>query len=252
MKSFSWRSAVAAAIFASTTGLASAQTWNPPTIPSPNSDATRVTWSVSASDTDLLDYADIFMPQVTALSPATVPALPAVEGGAFGITVYFPALSTTRGGAGGLATSVASAGGIQIVAPKITAFVSGGTLTLSNWEINAVTHQLNADITGTRGLPSQSQVAVFTLGDAVVNGNSTSFSLWLTQAGANAFSQAVGAQGPALTALQNIQQVRFGTLSVDVAMVPEPSSVALVLAGLSVAAVAARRGRRLPAEAQPA
>lgn len=115
-----------------------------------------------------------------------------------------------------------------------------------------MTHQLNADITGTRGLPSQNQVTVFTLGDAVVSGNSTSFSLWLTQAGADAFLQVVGGQGPAITALQNLQQVRFGTVSVNVAMVPEPSSVALLLAGLSVAAVAARRGRRQQGEAQSA
>lgn len=250
MKIFSWRSALAAAVVASTTGLASAQSWEPPTIPTPNNDATQVTWSVSAADTDLLDYAELFTPQVTSFLPAIMPA--PSEGEPFGLTVYFPATGTTRNGASGLATSVASAGGIQIVAPKIQAFTGGGVLTLSNWEINAVTHQLNADITGSRGLPSQSKVTVFTLGDAVVSGNTTSFSLWLTQAGADAFSQAVDAQGPAIIALQNIQQVRFGTVTVDVAMVPEPSSVALVLAGLSVAAVAARRGRRQPAEAQPA
>lgn len=118
MKSSSWRGAVAAAVFASIAGLASAQSWEPPTIPTPSNDETRVTWSVSASDTDLLDYADLFMPEVTVLAPATTPALSGVEGGPVGLTVYFPAVSTTLDGVSGLATSVASAGGIQIVAPR--------------------------------------------------------------------------------------------------------------------------------------
>lgn len=252
MKSFSWRSGVAAAIFVSTTGMASAQVWTPPTIPTPANNATQVTWSIGASE-PILEYAAIAKVQVTPIGAATVPVLPAVvDDEPVGVTVYFPALSTAHDAVTGLATAVASAGGVQVTVPRTTAVAAGGVLTLSNWGIDAVTRQLSADITGTRGVPNQTQVAVFTLGSPVVTGATTSFSLWLTQAGADAFSQAMGLQSLGLNSLQNARQYSFGTVSVNVAMVPEPSSVALMLAGLSAVAVVARRRHRAMASAQPA
>lgn len=253
MKRLSWRGAVTAAILVSQAGLASAQ-WIEPEPPLPNTDATRVTWSVSASDASAIDFADVVRASVTPLSPASVPALPQVVGAdtPVGVTVYFPALNTSRDAVTGLATSVSSAGGVRISLPKTHGIALGGQITLSNWGLNAVTRQLTADITGAYGLPSQAQVAVFTLGDFSVTGDSTSFSLWLTQAGADAFTQAVGLNSLGLVGLENARASSFGSVTVDVAMVPEPTSYALAMAGVVVALAAARRSRRSTTEAQPA
>ncbi len=250
MKRFAWRGAVAAISLVSFAGLASAQSGNIPQIPPGG--ASRLTWSVGASDTNALNFIETYSLQVTAQSPAWPGYYPEMEDGRRGISVYFPEVKTVRVSTYGVVTSVSSAGGVQMVVPEATGIAWGGTITLSNWEINAVTRQLSADISGTGGLPSQTQVAVFTLDDYTLNGNHTSFSLWLTQAGADAFAQATGLRAFGLSALQGLRQGSFGTISVDVAMVPEPSTYALGLLGGMMVLIGVRRQSRCQARAQAA
>lgn len=241
MKRFSWRGAVATTLLASFAGLAAAEPGSPPILPG---GASQLAWSVGAANANALAFANFFNPQMTVLQPATPAYGPALEGGGTGITVYFPEVSTVRVSPYGPATSVSSAGGVQVVVPNAINIASGGSITLSNWEINAVTRQLSADISGTGGLTSQTQVAMFTLDDYTLNGNSTSFSLRLTQAGADAFAQATGLHSLGLPALQAFRQDNFGTLVVDVAMVPEPATCALALVGGVMVLLGARRQAR--------
>lgn len=247
MKRFSWRGAVVTTLLASFTGLACAQSGNIPQIPPGG--ASQLTWSVGVSDTNALHFIETYSMQVTAQSPAWPGYYPELEDGLRGVTVYFPEVKTVRVSTYGDVTSVGSAGGIQMVVPQINGIAWGGSITFSNWEINAVTRQLSADITGTGGLPSQTQVAVFTLDNYALNGNHTSFSLWLTQAGADAFAQATGLRAFGLSALQGFRQGSFGTISVDVAMVPEPSTYAMALVGGAMLLLGVRRQSRRQAQA---
>lgn len=248
MTRYSWRAAVAAVFFASQTGLASAQSSGAPPIPVASPAATEVTLSVTPPDnTYAIDFADALLITAQVLAPATSSASGDPAGGG---SVHLPAVSTTSDALSNLATSVRSAGGLQLTAAKLHGVATGGVFTLSNWEIDAVARQLRADISGSHGLPDQAQVAVFTLGDYSLNGGTTSFSLWLTQAGSDAFAQAAGLESLGLNALAAFSEHSVGTLTVDVAMVPEPSSCVLGLVGVAVA-LGARRSRSLPAKALP-
>ena len=251
MNRFSWRGILAAALLASCAGLATATPVDATPIPAPS--PSTVIWDVGVADTNALNFAQFFNVQITVLPPAEPLYQPTMEGFDVGITVLFPVMTAVKDPATGLTTSVSSAGGIQVVVPRAPGMSSGGTITLSNWAIDAVTRQLSADIAGTRDLPSQSQVAVFTLSDHVVVGGATRFSLRLTEAGADAFAQAAGLQSAGLNLLDAARGGSFGTIAVDVAMVPEPATGALALLGGAM--VLARLRGRLPrreAEAQPA
>lgn len=251
MTRFSWRGMLAATLVASSAGLATATPVDATPIPSPS--PRMLTWDVGAADTNALNFGQTFNAQTTVLLPAQPAYQPAMEGWDVGITVLFPVTAAVKDPATGLTTSVSSAGGIQVVVPRAPGISSGGTITLSNWAINAVARQLSADIAGTHDLPSQSQVAVFALGDPLAVGGNTRFSLWLTEAGADAFAQAAGLQSMGLNVLNAARGGRFGTIAVDVAMVPEPATSALALLGGAL--VLARLRRRSPhqeAGAQPA
>jgi hypothetical protein len=117
---------------------------------------------------------------------------------------------------------------------------TGGSITLSNWTVDAVSRRLLVDVDGANGVGHHDDVAFFSLGQMTVeggvgdyvNGQTTFASLGITGRGAELLVGALGLTSDGASVIPHISSL--GTLTVGVAMtaVPEPEGLALALGGL--------------------
>lgn len=191
-------------------------------------------------------------------APATLSAgnYPAPDDWAQFAHIAAPIQSLTYDDATSNVTSVQSLGGLVQTVSAPNAASRGGNITVQNIRVDLGTKTLFADVSGANGLAA-ANIAFFNY--ANITGSTTVptlaagqtatitnvlSGLTLTDAGKAALVQGLGLRGIGLTTLNNLSD--FGTLESSitiegVAAVPEPSTYALMLAGIGAVAVMARR-----------
>ena len=195
---------------------------------------------------------------ITAAAPATLLSgtYPAPDDYASYAYIQAPIQSLTFNDSTRAVTGVQSLGGLVQTVAKANAASSGGNITVQNIRVDLTSKTLYADVSGANGLAS-SNIAFFnytTLSGAttvptLAAGQSATLTttlagLTLTADGKAALIKGLGLRGIGLTTLNNLTD--FGTLESSitiqgVAAVPEPSTYALMVAGIGAVALMARR-----------
>lgn len=154
------------------------------------------------------------------------------------------------------ATQVGTLGGAQLVAPKANFATSGGSLVITNINVDLVGKRILADVSGGNGLALQSGVHVWNYAsiagpvtfDAVTGpavANNTLTGLTITEGAFALFAQGLGLKAGGIAAMQTIKDygVMTASITTNVTAVPEPSAYALAGVGLLIAGFAAKRRR---------
>ncbi len=229
--------------------------------------------------TSLLESLDSAQVEITEVAPATA-IIDRYYDEDLGGYIYnsasasAPITSVTADNVTGAVLSVATAGGATMVAPKAAGISSGGTLSVSNLNVDLTTQRVYASITGNFSGAATFNTATNTLGkagtaDAPIT-TLDNFYLWdysalsgpTTVTGAGSYTNVISGltiteQGfahfvsalrlgntgiNALKAVSDFGQIN-STINVTPA-VPEPSTYAMAITGLLLVGVAARRARK--------
>ncbi|WP_298008419.1 PEP-CTERM sorting domain-containing protein [uncultured Aquabacterium sp.] len=158
---------------------------------------------------------------------------------------------------GGNVTDAYTAGGANMTVEGVidgedNLASSGGSLSVTNIHADLTTKRVYVDIVGGNGVGTLTNFYLWDFatitGDTTVRaGVLTNTLSGLTIAGGiggeafNTFSKSLGLLAPGISALEGITNYGSIVSTIEVTAVPEPSSVALMLAGLGVAGVMARR-----------
>ena len=198
---------------------------------------------------------------VTAVEPATVTGTPAGND----VKAAAPITSVTADDVTGVVTGVATAGGALQTAPVVPFISGGGTLAVTNLNVDLTNKRIYADLTGAfggaaNGTPAPAGDAITTIsnfylwdyanitGATTVEGPGTFATsitgLKITQSGYNHFVSALRLGQFGTAALQSVTDYGSISSSITVAAVPEPSTYAMAIAGLALVGVAARRARK--------
>jgi hypothetical protein len=218
------------------------------------------TLSFSAS---LLAALNVGQVAVTAVAPATVTGTPAGNN----VAAAAPITSVTADDVSGQVLGVATAGGALQTAPVVGFISNGGTLAVTNLNVDLTSKAIYASITGdftgaATGVPGTATGGAVTTidnfhlwdyttltGASTISGegtfNTTLSGLTITADGYKHFVSALRLLQFGTAALQSVTD--YGTISSTItvtAAVPEPSTYAMAIAGLALVGVAARRARK--------
>ena len=256
--------ALAAAALIASTGLASAA---PLTVNTGDQFAFNGEQLILEGGTGTLTFSDSLLAAlnlakatVTSEAPAVVTGTP----GAKNVAAAAPIASVTADDVSGNVLGVGTTGGALITAPASDFVSAGGTLSVTNINVDLATKRIYASITGdftgaAAGVPGTGAISTldnFYLWDyATISGatavtgegtfNTTLGGLKITNDGYKHFVSALRLGLFGTTALQAVTD--FGAINSTItvtAAVPEPSTYALAIAGLAMVGVAARRRAR--------
>lgn len=246
---FAIKSIVAAAAFVAA-GMANAAIINVPTDGSTITSGVTVTGSGALSfHVDLLAALDVGQVEVTGYGAATSTVVKDVDGFYTEATASAPMTSLMMDTATGIIQSAATTGGATQTSPAIKKISTGGTLTVTDLNVDMANKKVFATIIGANGVGTLNN---FYLWDIATITGATTFAgagtyntklsgLSITTAGFNTFVQALGLLTTGKNALAGVTDYGVINSTIIAKAVPEPSTYALMALGLVGMAVVARR-----------
>jgi len=200
---------------------------------------------------DLVGVWDVTKMSITGYGAATATVWKDVDGYYLGADVGAPITSLTVDTDTGSVQSFATTGGFSMTSPTLKSVSSGGSLTVTDLNIDLANKKVYATLIGGNGVGTFNNFYLWDIGSITgsTNVNSpgqyiTTFSgLSITTEGFNKFTTSLGLQKLGLSALAGITD--YGTITV--VAVPEPSTSALMGLGLAGLLISKRRrqGRSL-------
>lgn len=252
MKNFTIKSIVAAAAFVAA-GVANAAVINVPT------DGATVTMGVTVTGTgalsfhaDLLAALDVGQVSVEGFGAATATVIKDIDGFYVEASASAPMTSLNIDTVTGNLLSVATIGGATQTSPVVKKVSTGGTLTVSDLNVDLTAKKVFATIIGANGVGTLSNVYLWDIGTIT---GATSFAgagtyntelsgLSITTEGFNLFVKSLGLLTTGKNALAGVTD--YGTISstivaTAVPAVPEPATYAYLIGGLAIVGMSLRR-----------
>lgn len=217
--------------------------------------------STLSLSTDVLMTLDVVQTSVTGYGAAQASVMKDSDGFYTQVSVAAPIASVSLDTQSTAIVAVATAGGIAMTAPARKSVGSGGSLTVTDLNIDLVSKQVYATLIGGNGVGTLNNVALWNVGSVTSSGLITGYDshcgfyndclyvapgmtlsgLRLTANGFNKVVQSLGLLSLGKSALSGVTD--FGTITVGV--VPEPSTPALMGLGLAGLLISKRRRQRL-------
>lgn len=202
--------------------------------------------------TDLLAALDVGQVTVSSYSPGTASVTTDSFGSYTNVSASAPITSVTVDTATNNLLSVATAGGATQNAPVVKGVSSGGSLTVSDLNVDLANKKVYATVIGGNGVGTLSNYYLWDIVKPVtteqfIAGNNRTLStisgLQITSGGFNTFVQALGLLSLGKGALSTVTDFGTITTTMTVTPVPEPATYALMALGVAAIGVAARRRR---------
>jgi hypothetical protein len=197
---------------------------------------------------DLMGALDTGKVAVSAYAPATAVVAKDTDGFYSEVSATAPITSLTLDAGSGAVISAATAGGATMTAAPLKSVTNGGSLTVTDLNVDLVNKQVFATIIGGNGVGTLANVHLFDFASIsgptslpIVGTYLTTFSgLSITPEGLTDFTSSLGLIKLGVSALAGITD--FGTItSTLIPVIPEPSTYALMGLGLVGMALVTRR-----------
>ncbi|MDE1999618.1 MAG: PEP-CTERM sorting domain-containing protein [Burkholderiales bacterium] len=201
---------------------------------------------------DLMSALDIGQVTVSSYSPGTASVTKDSFGSYSNVSASAPITSVTVDTATNNLLSVATAGGATQTSPVLKGVSIGGSLTVSDLNVDLANKKVYATVIGGNGVGTLSNFYLWDIVKPVtteqfIAGNNRTLSaisgLQITSGGFNTFVQALGLLPLGKGALQSVTDFGTITTTMTVTPVPEPATYALMALGVAAIGVAARRRR---------